>query len=411
MAQYLENYDLGFFRESEENMRGLWAMIGQMGRPISGYSGGKYFNYHMGDVQMILRAERNGTELTAVGFDVHSVGSCVWDVRIISTSKCADADSLEKRCLVKRHADRNGLTVINIVNADVLPSFEEDTHLRLQMIAFSTDFHYHANEEEYDLSCPKDENGKRWGLGEGTIFPSGFMRNHSITSDREKVIEDNELDQYVLLRAKVKKLYVGMFELGGEKLEQYIRCILDTQFGDLEFVHTYDQVPEAERDHLKEGSTVSGVFVLSGDAAIYEYEHGIVRDVENNLLLLRSALISGDTQRLKAILLPDTIYQADTVHQSFAGTEQIIERLSFIHENINRRVYAHLATIRSVDAPKEEALYPEDTRCIVLAYDEPKNYVSIVFIDTNDEGMVTRILTTSDSRYHFRLDIEPEESE
>ena len=76
-------------------------------------------------------------------------------------------------------------------------------------------------------------------------------------------------------------------EFGKEKHNAYIRCIIGTQYGDLELVHTIDQVAEEQRCNIKAGAIVSGAFVLSGDAAIYEYEKGMVLDAEHDLRLLR----------------------------------------------------------------------------------------------------------------------------
>ena len=49
--------------------------------------------------------------------------------------------------------------------------------------------------------------------------------------------------------------------------------------------------------------------------------------------------------------------------------------------------------------------YPVGTRCIVLANGEAEdNYESIAFINVDDNGMISRIKISTDSRYHFRID-------
>lgn len=407
MAIFFENYDLDFFQEDEELMRGLWAMCIQDGKILKGYSGA-YVNHHLGDAQMILRLRKREEKWEAIGIDTHSSGRCVWNVRIINTLPCEGGGPFEKRCLVKRAEDGNGMAVINIVNADVLPSFAEEEEIRLQMIAASDCFHYHASEDGYNASLPKDNHGKTWGVAEGAVFPAGFLKNHSV--DQETSEADDEADQYVLLQAKVKALYHGIIQLGEEKHNRFIRCIMDTQFGELEFVHTYDQVPKEERENIRVGATVSGVFRLSGDAAIYEYENGMVRDLENHLKLLRYCITGGDPERMRAVLAEDAVYQSETLHKTTCGPDDIIRHFVRVAEEGDSHYIVQMATI--VEHKEEDAsMYPVGTRCAVLSQNQPDKYESIAFLDLDDDGNIKRLLITADSRYRFRVDPKPVEKE
>ena len=69
-----------------------------------------------------------------------------------------------------------------------------------------------------------------------------------------------------------------------EKLHLFHRVMIDTEFGELEIAHTSDQVSEEELPLIKAGATVFGAFMVYGDCAIYEYENGIVKDEEHDLL-------------------------------------------------------------------------------------------------------------------------------
>lgn len=405
MAIFFDNYDLGFFQEDERYMRGLWSECIQNGKPVNGYSG-VYINHHMGDAEMIIRLVKSDESWDAIGIDTHSAGRCVWNVRMINTLQCTDP--LEKRCLVKNAKDGCGMTVINIVNADVLPSFAEDEEIQLQMIAFSTAFHYYASEEEYVSSLPKNNDGETWGIAEGSIFPAGFLRNHS--ADNEAAETDDETDLYVLVHAKVKQLYWGTVQLGDTKRNCFIRCLMETQFGELEFVHTYDQVPEEERQNIRVGSTVSGVFVLSGDAAIYEYENGLVRNRENHLKLIRHSITKGDPERMRAVLAKDAVYQSETLRRDFHGPNEIINHFSKVASEGDSHYYVQTATIVELKEA-DGLLYPAGTRCAVLSQNAPENYESLAFIDMDDDGNIKRLLITADSRYVFRIDPRPKERE
>ena len=76
----------------------------------------------------------------------------------------------------------------------------------------------------------------------------------------------------------------------------FIRCVVDTHFGELEFIHTLDQVPEEMRENIRVGSVVSGTCILSADVALHEYENGIVKDHEHNLRALRYAHHDENTE-------------------------------------------------------------------------------------------------------------------
>ncbi len=54
-------------------------------------------------------------------------------------------------------------------------------------------------------------------------------------------------------------------------------------------------------------------------------------------------------------------------------------------------------------------LYQNGKRCIVLAYDSENAYEAIVFIETDEKGLITKLTITSESRYTFIVDKKPED--
>lgn len=408
MANFMEHLGLDFLVETEDQVRGLWGYIAQEGKAITGYYGYPYLNQHFGDAQLILRTIRNDEEkrIEVVGMDTHSSGNCVWEVYLSDMNITRkDADIMERRCVVKRKSDGGGMAVVNIVNADVLPSFDEGTELKLQMIAFPAFIEYFKDEDEYADAQPESRNGKKWLLSDGTMMPTGLMRNRDPESDEFESNED--LDDLMLVRGTVKKLYHGVFELGDEKHNAYLRCIIGTEHGDLEIVHTIDEVKEEQRDNIRVGATVNGVFTLSGDAAIYEYDQGIVLDEANDLSILRSTFAGADPERIRFVFAEDATYLAEYNNTTYTGRDEIVNRLKYVAEAADSKHFAHLATIVSVDEGDEPLPYDVGKRCIVIASGEEHNYETIAFADIDAEGRICKLVTSGNSRYHFHIDEKP----
>ena len=139
MPYCIEHLGLEALVKTEENVCDFVSHITREGKEIIGYYGQPYFNHHLGSAQFIVRATRNDEEnaLNFCGIDTHSSGHCVWNAQIsgMDISK-KDSDILERRCVIHRTDERGGMAVMNIVNADVLPSYDEDTIIQIQVIAF-----------------------------------------------------------------------------------------------------------------------------------------------------------------------------------------------------------------------------------------------------------------------------------
>lgn len=328
----------------------------------------------------------------------------LWDVLLSELNlQPKNADPLTRRVIVKRASDGGGMAVVNLVNADVLPSFLENDRVKVQMVAFPEDIHYYADEEAYAADQPESENGKKWLLADGSMLAGGILGNHSPDDpDKDK---DHYSDNFMLIRGTVKSIHSGIVKFGEEGFPSFISTIIHTEHGDLEIAHTIDQVAEAERENLKVGATVWGVFVLSGDVAIDEYTEGIVRDEEHNLALLRYTLQKGDPKRMLGVLREGSVYVSEASGKEWVGSEDIIERLQFVKDsNPDEKYYAHLATITGVDEAEEVLPYGVGQRCVVLAEEEENHYVSIAFLDMDEEGYVTKLTISINSRYHFKID-------
>lgn len=405
MANFTEHLGLDFLMETDDQVRNLWGYIAQEGKAITGYYGFPYLNQDFGDAQLILRTVRNVEKdrLEVVGMDTHSSGNCIWEV-VLSGMDIArkEADVMERRCIVKRKSDGSGMAVVTIVNADVLPSFDDGEEIKLQMIAFPVLIEYFKDEGEYASSQKDEYDGKKLLLSDGTMIPTGLMRNRNPESDEFESNED--LDDLMLIRGTVKALYHGELEFGGEKHNAFIRCIIGTEYGDLEIVHTIDEVAEEQRHNIRIGATVNGVFTLSGDAAIYKYEQGMVLDEANDLAILRSTFAGADPERIRLVFAENATYLSEYNNTTYSGRNAIIERLKDVVNSADTRFFAHPAAIISVDEGDEPLPYGVGKRCIVIACGEEDNYDSIAFVDIDEAGRIFRLVTSSNSRYHFHID-------
>lgn len=401
----MENLGFDFVMESKENYMGFLAKVCEDGKAITGYYGYPYFNLEYGDSQFVVRTQKTEEEkLEVVGMDTHVPGRAIWEVLLSDVDvQPKDADPLSRRVIVKRASDGGGMAVVNLINADVLPSFLENEKVKMQMIAFPEMIHYYADEEAYAADQPEEANGKKWLLADGSMMAAGIFSNHSVDNpDRDK---DHYSDNYMLIHGTVKGFIPSTIKIGDQEIKSYIRAHIATEHGDLEIVHTIDQVEESEHENLRAGAVVNGLFILSGDVAIYEYGKGIVRDEEHNLSLLRYTLQKGDPKRMRGVLRESSVYVSEASGKEWVGPKEIIDRLQFVRDsNPNKDYYAHLATITGVDDGDEELAYGVGQRCVILAEEEKNNYVSIAFLDMDEEGYITKLTVSVNGRYHFKVD-------
>ncbi|MBP3371298.1 MAG: hypothetical protein J6L88_02105 [Clostridia bacterium] len=402
MALAFENYGLNLFADEQEHFEELMHLTTRAGKPLIGYHGTPYFFLPMGGVEFWEGVEKDGDgNLFAASFHTHCGNKCIWNMSPIGidiTPK--NTSNMERVAMFCDAKTQTGMVPIEVITADVLPSYIPDDEIKMQVVAIPLALEYHADEDAYEQSLPRDENGDRWGLKLGTLNAFEFLKNHA--PEQYEQGKEYPSDHYVHFAAVVKSLRHGIFEMGDEQLKTFIRCFVDTQFGELEFDHTLEQVPEEQRKNIKVGSVITGVCVLSADVAIGDYENGIVKDFDHNLRLIASVITEGDAERMISILIADAIYETDSYQQTYTGVQAIVDRFMFVHEHRDKSYEAYYATITQTEDVCLE--YPVGTRCIVLKSEDEDGYESIVFLTVNEEGMVTKIKVCTDTRYRFQVD-------
>lgn len=397
---YIENLGLEMLMADEESTMRLCQTICSEGKTINGYYNRPYINCELGNPQFIIRTcpSGDGNHLLISGLDTHMVGSTVWKIGITHSYKSNDEnDPLSKRVLAYNSEDGRGGVVINLVNADVLPSFLEGDEIVAQMIGFPVHIHYYADEESYVDSQEEMLNGRKMLLADGALMPVGLFL------DKENKSQEDEC--LTLIRGTVKRARMGIVKFGDEEFKNYIVVTINTQFGDLQIAHTATQVDESELALIKVGAIVSGIFALSGDVAIDGYEGGLIRDFNHNLALLRYTLQAGETERLASVLSDDAEYVSEWIDMTYHGKEEIIDRFNYVMEdNPEGPFFAHFATIISIDDGEEDLSYTVGDRCIIIAMGTEDNLESICFMECDEENRISKIVVTRNSRYHFKLD-------
>ena len=330
--------------------------------------------------------------------DTHLSGVTRWTFGIMHCKKaCENNDPLTRKVMAYKPDDGSGMAMITLVNADVLPSFMDRDIITAQMIGFALNINYYEDEEAYAADQPEMVNGNKLLLADGAVFPAGCMMEKEEKTEQEESL--------MLIRGTVKKAQRGLVRFGDEELWNFIDVIIGTQFGDLEIVHTMEQVEESGRLLIKEGSVVNGLFLLSGDVAIDEYENGIVKDFNHNLAALRYTLQEGEAERLGVILNENAQYESEWARTTYCGKDEIIRRLNYVKDsNELGTFYAHFATITGVDDGDEELPYKVGDRCIVISLEQEDDYESICFMDCNEDNEITKIFVTRNPRYHFKVD-------
>ena len=404
--------------DDEEKLEQFFMSTANNGKGIKGYSGNMYVNNWLGNVQFIHHALKQEDKYEIIGFDLHSSGNAVWKFRVYPGSiDPPDFNEMEKRVLISRVDGSGGMGVITLLNSDVLPGWGENEVITSQVIAYPEEIHYYSDEDAYAAQQEPWKDGKPLLLAEGSIFPHAFLLNHNPENRKENEtgIENDYTDGFVLIRGKVKGIRPGRFHFPDDEKEYtfFYRIVIDTQFGELEIVHTEDQVSEEERPLIKTGSTIFGSFMVFGDCAIYEYENGIVLDEEHDLCLLKNIMDgSSSCKRLHGVLTDRSVYLSEhSNYRSFTGTKEIIERFQYIQDlnaKDKTRFITEMATITSVDEGDEELPYSVGKRCVTLSEEDPKKYQSVTFIDTDEDGKILRLTISKEPRYHFRTDDPPE---
>lgn len=338
----------------------------------------------------------NSQNMTPVGKSERAI----WDALVAMRLKESGDDYSDRFIILKRKNDGKGLAVLKFLNPDIVPSYLENDEISLRVTAYPEMIRYYENEEEYESDIRRERGDRKtYLIREGTIFPLSFLWNH----DEEKR-EGNDFsnDNVNFISGIVKDVLPGILNVDEDRDAHFLRCFIETEFGELEIIHTEDEVPAEYRDSIHPGAFVHGAFQLVGNPAVSIFEHGLVRNEECNLRRLRQVLVAGSGSDLSAVLDSEVSLQFDGEEEPRRNSkEELICFLdAFHHERPNERI-ADLVTITETG---ENSLYPVGKRGVAYQETGEDGYGFIVFIDTNKIGEISKVVFSFDSGYSFVTD-------
>ena len=396
MADFLHEIGLGFLKKDLDSFSGFIGHVLETGKVIPNYYDLPYINQHFGSSQIICRmsrdAETGGLQFSAFDCHADSPESCVWKLRIEDKVNKVDEEDPTRVKLLTRTMSGQGLFAIDVVNGDILPSFKKAEVIDLQMVAFAEEADFYADEEAYADTIEPGPNGKKMMIGDNSIFPVGLF------SDNEDVKD------VVQIHGTITEMYIGVSKFGDEEMDSNLRFFVDTNIGGIVVILPFDD-PRKVRDNpnMRPGKVINCFARLSGDAAIYAYEDGIVKDAENNLKLVAYTLEKGDPERLRPVMAEHFVYQSETSELTIEDIDELIAHIRDVQKDgdPSHTDYATITDYQGEGTPE----YPAGTKCLALRYDNRGDgYSNIVFVDTDDEGKICRIFLSRDSNYRFRVE-------
>lgn len=353
MAARLDSFGLAQLTARPEDAFRLASLAMAEGRRIPGY-GGDYYWYRMGDAAVVVRTmgspETGEEEL--LGLDAHAVTGCRWDCRVVRDVTPEGADPLSRRVLVQKDGGE-GMAVVDLVCADVLPRLEEGDALELGMAGFPLRI-------SYDEASPA----------------------------QQPVIEaqrDTVLLQGVVTDARVGESYLGM-----EPLTKFISVTVATPLGEVTLCHPMELVPPGQQDRVKAGAVASALCVLSGDCAVGEYAGGVVFDEARNWAVLEGFFRDGRLQRLGPMLRSDCV--GTFLENRQEGLENVLSLLSVVQGELAAAGLNHPAAGR---------LTGQERRCLVLGNGE--SYAFLCLMELDSLGRVRELTITNDPQYDFEI--------
>lgn len=386
MGLFFRNFGVEFHDQDQYN--GMIQNAVSNGRSLCTYNiGERYINYEYGRIQLSFRVvDRNGCDVVA-STDMQGSSNSIWTVRV--SNPCMsdrDYNRSVRKIWIKHIDDGRGMAVVNVINPDILPSYAVDEILTLQISALPISIEYFSTQEEY-----RDTITSRWAAVQssdeyldlpapGVMEATGYLdRQDEQHSHNQEHPMDDDIMLFSATVKTIKKLFLT------DEIWYYVVTV-DTEFGELEIIHSEVQVPREERHNIVPGATIHCGCHLVADPAIDEYEHGAIFDEENDLKLLRHVLSYGEVYRLRGALANNAVYTTHDGQDSYAGADNIVKWLTYANEH-GKHCDAYVAT---VTASLDDRYRPGD-RCVAQIYEGEDFIYSLAFIRLDADGKIIEI--------------------
>ena len=408
MFNHFKNIDLEFLFDKEGALSGFVNKVLDSARVINGY-GSFYLYSSIGDpeFEIISNIDDEKQEMELASMETHICGDNVWEMAVASDITGDDVHPLKRSIVFRNSETGEGLVPIGLRYSDVIPSFLTDDVIKMQVVGFAETVELYEDEQAYFDACEKDENGNVVEPGKGVIFPSGLIHNHTKTEKDEKN-DPNITDLYVVLRATIKRIQKGGMENWWKTEDEpeqsfhtFYYVTVDTLYGELDLIVGASQLTEEQKPLLKEGALIYGVYTLSGDVVLDEFENGAVYNEECCLRLLRQGIVKGETERCFSAFSKNCVFEFASESIEEEGAEKCFEQFVKYQKSKDKFITA-LATA-SVVFDDESVDYSSAKRCIAISYG---NEIAehLLFIDTDKDGKIAKLRITSALGFEVRID-------
>ena len=392
--QYLESVGLLFYAE-HETMRDMLIKNTLSGdKLIYGYFGYPYVCRDFGDMRVIARTFPDGVRyVDADRFEITYKSSCVWQVRI-EHNEYFHTWPDHNETLV-RSMDGNHLAMINILDIDVLPAIKKGEIIELRMTAFATDYRIFEDEEKYAESIKPGLDGGKPLMDSNTIMPVGqFIETYN-----------TRLNDLIRVHGTVKRSERMSSVILGEE-HPFLCLYVDTQFGELPVAVPFKK---GETDVVQyTGKVLDCLARLCGDVAVNEYADGIRKDAENNLRLVAYTLEEGKPERLRAVASPQLEYLSECSGKSFKHLSDCMNYIDHMQLQSWKSVTeCRYGVVTGILSGAGKATYPIGTRCALVKKTYEDLPYGVLFVDTDDAGIITKICLSKVEHYQVR-DTKPE---
>lgn len=367
------------------------------------------------DFQLILDTVREAGELRADGYDMHETGDCEVELMIVQEYKSVlKRSKTRKQLLMKSKENGNNLLFVDVLNADIIPSFLPGDVLKLQLAGIAEEVHYFKDEEEYKKYA--QENNQTY-LEDGELLSEGWLVNECSNLDESE--KRPQFSDLVRVRGKVEYGYINEIEYNSEgDLTSYNHFWIETKIGSLDIVHSYEQVTNKDLKIIDRGSIFVGLVRLQGDAMNDEYENGMVLNEINNLKALRYAIYTNQPDRISSFVREDVVLDhgkldltnKDANEYDIEKTGQTVlqEGLITLKSMIglyNEEVEGCRTYIASIVKSPEKPEFEQGRNCIFFSGEKRNQSDIIILIDCDNEGMISRIYFRDNYEYTLSADV------
>ena len=379
MSMDMKCYGLQQLVSDERRTREFLQHAVEEGKPVQAYSG-VYGNLHYDSLQTIagMMPDPETGEMKVCSGHVHSAGTGLWQCRVIRDITPEGSSGMDMRLLAEP-VSGGDYTVIDVMNADIQPSYAPGEIIEMQVIAKSARVRFYPDgrvferaEEQREIIPAGMEEASR-PLREGYPMPLGYLARRS-TGDGD--------DSQVYVRGTVRERTWFSADLPGRSRNDPERKLpsarIDTDFGEL-----YIMVNPLYAPDIRSRSTISVLCSIQGDAMMGEYEDGMVINPKNDLMALRYGFSSGRMKRLRKVLSEGCSVYAETGEKIAAGRESAIEYLERRYEKLRNR--GPVTALYGVTAGGTG-----ERRCVAAGTDPEKEpgLLLYIFPDYDGEGRI-----------------------